>query len=75
MLDKIDICLRNEWAHSVIYHELVHSAWAERGAHGIHHRDAGIDIADQLRLPLARVRALPQQDDLRLLQRRQRDVP
>ena len=57
-----------EGAHPVINDELVHAARAECGAHGIHDRDAGIDVADQLRLALARVRALPQQDDLRLLQ-------
>lgn len=48
--------------------QLVHAARSERGAHGVHDRAAGIDVADQLRLALACVRSLLQQDDLRLLQ-------
>ncbi len=48
--------------------ELVHAARAQGGAHGIHHRTAGIDVADQLSLALAGVCAVFQQDDLGLLQ-------
>lgn len=47
--------------------ELVHAAWSERRAHGLHHGLARIDVTDQLRFPLARVRALLEQNDLRLL--------
>ena len=47
--------------------ELVHAAWAQRGPHSIHQRHAGVDVADQLRLALAGVGAVLQQDDLRLL--------
>lgn len=39
----------------------------QRGAHGVHHGAAGVDVADQLRLALARIRAFPEQHDLRLL--------
>ena len=49
-------------------HELVHAAGAQRGAHHVCHCVAGVDVADQLRLALARVRAILEQDDLRLLQ-------
>ena len=59
-------------AHPVIMHELVHAAGPQRGAHGVHDRHAGVDVADQLRLALAGVRALPQQDDLGLLQQARR---
>lgn len=59
-------------AHPVVVHELVHAAGAQGGAHSVHHRHAGVDVADQLRLALAGVRALPQQDDLGLLQQAQR---
>jgi hypothetical protein len=53
--------------HSVIDDEFVHAAWTQRRAHGIDHCHARIDVADQLRLALACVRALPQEDDRRLL--------
>ena len=53
--------------HLVVVYELVHAAWAQRGAHGVDHSHACVDVADQLRLALAGVCALPQQDDLRLL--------
>jgi len=53
--------------HLVVVDELVHAAWAQRGAHGVDHGHACVDVADQLRLALAGVCALPQQDDLRLL--------
>ena len=49
-------------------HELVHASGAERGPHHVGHRRAGIDVGDELRLSLAGVRALLQQDDLGLLQ-------
>lgn len=48
-------------------HELVHAARAQRRADGIHHHLAGVDVADELAAALARVRALAQQDDARLL--------
>ena len=54
-------------AHPVINDELVHATGPQGGSHSIHNRHARIYVADQLRLALARVRALPQQNDLRLL--------
>ena len=53
--------------YPVINDQFVHPARPEGGAHSIHHRHACVDVADQLWLALARVRALPQQDDLWLL--------
>lgn len=47
--------------------ELVHATRTERRAHGLHHGLARVDVADQLRFPLARVRALLEQNNLRLL--------
>ena len=47
--------------------EFVHTAWSQRRAHGIHHGLAGINVADELSLTLARVRAFLQQNDLWLL--------
>ena len=54
--------------HLVIMYELVHAAGSKRGAHHVCHCYAGIDVADQLRLALAGVRALLEQDDGGLLQ-------
>ena len=53
--------------HSGVVHELVHSTSAQSGAHHICHSDAGIDVADQLRLSLAGICPLLEQDDLGLL--------
>jgi hypothetical protein len=47
--------------------KLVHAARAERRAHGLHDGLTRIDVADQLRLALTGVRALLEQDNLRLL--------
>jgi len=46
--------------------ELVHAARAERGADGVGDSLAGVDVGDELATALGRVRALPQEDDLRL---------
>ena len=54
--------------HPLVVHELVHAPGPQGGAHDISNGNAGVDVADQLGLALAGVRALPQQDDLRLLQ-------
>jgi hypothetical protein len=51
--------------------ELVHATGAQRGAHGVRHRRARVDVAHHMALPLRRVRALLQQDDLRLLRDRE----
>lgn len=51
-----------------VVHELVHSSGAQGGANYISNRNAGIDIADQLRLSLAGVCAFFKEDDLGLLQ-------
>jgi hypothetical protein len=47
--------------------ELVHAARPERRAHGLHHGLARVNVADQLRFALACVRALLEQNNLRLL--------
>jgi hypothetical protein len=52
--------------HPVVVYELVHAPGPQRGPDGVHHRHTGIDVADQLRLALAAVRALLQKDDLGL---------
>jgi len=52
--------------HLVIMDQLIHSARAQSSGHGIDDRHAGIDIADELRLALARVGALFQQDHLHI---------
>jgi hypothetical protein len=54
--------------HLVIVYEFVHATWAQRGAHCVCQRHAGVDVADKLRCALACVCALFQQDDLGLLQ-------
>ncbi len=53
--------------HFVIVYQLVHAAGAQGGAYCVRQRHARIDVADQLRLALAGVRPLLQEDDLRLL--------
>jgi hypothetical protein len=55
----------------VVVNELVHAAGPQRGAHRVHHRRARVDVAHHLRLPLRRVRALLEQDNLRLLRNRE----
>jgi len=50
----------------LVVDQLVHAARPERGAHNVHDRLARVNIADQLRLPLRRVGALLEKDDLRL---------
>lgn len=57
--------------HPVGVYELVHAAWSKSSSDGVHNSHAGIDIADELRLALAAIRSVPQQDDLGLLQSRQ----
>ena len=54
--------------HLLIVYQLVHATRTQRGSHNISNCRAGIDVADQLRLALARVRALFEQDHLRSLQ-------
>lgn len=54
----------------VVVDELVHAAGAERGADDVGDGGAGVDVGDDLRLALRGVRALLQQDDLRLHHRR-----
>jgi hypothetical protein len=54
-------------AHPVINDELVHATWAESGPDGIHYRHTRIDVADQLRLSLTRIRTLFQKNNLWLL--------
>jgi hypothetical protein len=54
-------------AHPVVVHQLVHSPRPKRRANHVGDGHAGVDVADQLRLALAGVRTLPQQDDLGLL--------
>lgn len=51
----------------VVVDQLVHAARAQGGAHCVSQRLAGVDVADQLRFTLTSIRALSQQDDLRLL--------
>jgi hypothetical protein len=51
----------------VVMDELIHAAGPQRGAHGVRHRRARVDVAHRMCLPLRRVCALLQQDDLRLL--------
>jgi len=51
----------------VVVDELVHAPGPQRGTHGVRHRRARVDVAHHLRAPLRRVRALLEQDDLRLL--------
>lgn len=51
----------------VVVDELVHPPRPQRGPHGVAHRRARVDIAHHLSAPLRRVRALLEQDDLRLL--------
>jgi hypothetical protein len=50
---------------------LVHAAWPEGAAHAVDNRATSIDVADQLRLALRGVGALPEQDDLGLLHSRE----
>mmetsp|Transcript_53172 Transcript_53172/g.137548 ORF Transcript_53172/g.137548 Transcript_53172/m.137548 type:complete len:485 (-) Transcript_53172:48-1502(-) len=50
----------------VVVDELVHAARAKRRAHDIDDRLACVDVGDQLRLALARVGALLEEDNLRL---------
>ena len=47
--------------------ELVHASWAEGGANGIGNDLTSVDVADNLAPALARVCALTQEDDARLL--------
>jgi len=54
----------------VVVDELVHAPGPQRGPHGVRHRRARVDVAHHLRAPLRRVRALLEQDDLRLHHRR-----
>ena len=56
--------------HPVVVDELVHAAWTQRCAHAVDDGHAGVDVAQQLRLALARVGALFEQDNLRLLHER-----
>lgn len=51
----------------VIVNELVHATWAEGGPDDVSDGGAGVDVADELRLPLRGVRSLLQKYDLRLL--------
>mmetsp|Transcript_1370 Transcript_1370/g.4189 ORF Transcript_1370/g.4189 Transcript_1370/m.4189 type:complete len:606 (+) Transcript_1370:131-1948(+) len=50
-----------------VVHQLVHAARAERRSDRVHDRAARINVRDELRLALRRVRAFAQQDDARLL--------
>lgn len=59
--------MRGGALHLLVMDELVHSPWPEGGADGVNHCHAGVDVADQLGLPLAGVRALLEQDNLGLL--------
>lgn len=54
----------------VVVDELVHAAGAERGAHGVGDGRAGADVAEHLPAALRGVRALLEEDDLRLHHRR-----
>ena len=54
-------------AHAVVDDQFVHATRSQGGANGVDDRHAGIDVADQLRLSLAGVRALFQQDNWWLL--------
>lgn len=54
----------------VVVDELVHSPGAQRGPHRVRHRRAGADVAQHLPAALRRVRALLEEDDLRLHHRR-----
>jgi len=54
----------------VVVDELVHAPGPQRGPHDVRHRRARVDVAHHLRAPLRRVRALLEQDDLRLHHRR-----
>lgn len=49
--------------------ELVHASRPQGSAHCISDCHAGVDVADQLRLPLRCISPLFQEDDLGLLQR------
>ena len=49
--------------------ELVHPAGAQRGVQHVRHRHARADVAQHLPAALRRVRALLEQDDLRLLRK------
>ena len=53
--------------YPIIVDELVHSSGSQSGPHCVNNSHACIYVADQLRCPLARVCALPEQDDLGLL--------
>jgi len=53
----------------VIVDQLVHASRAEGGAHNVGDGHARIDVADQLRFSLTSVRALLEENDLRLLHR------
>ena len=53
----------------VVVDELVHPSGAQRGPHRVRHRRARADVAQHLPAALRRVRALLEQDDLRLLRK------
>uniref|UniRef100_A0A2P2MIZ6 T-complex protein 1 subunit eta-like n=1 Tax=Rhizophora mucronata TaxID=61149 RepID=A0A2P2MIZ6_RHIMU len=50
----------------VVVDEFVHASGTQGGSNDVGHRSAGVDVADQLCLPLRRVGPLLQQYDLRL---------
>ena len=59
------VCLK---AHTIIInHKLVHASGTQGGSDSINNGLAGIDVANELRLSLARVCPLFQQDDWSLL--------
>lgn len=53
----------------VVVDELIHPSGSERRPHHIRHRSAGVNVADQLRFALGRVRSFLQKYDLGLLQK------
>ena len=63
--------VRNLSLSSLVHNELVHSAWTESARQRLRDRKACRDIREELRLSLRGVRALLEEDDGRLLQKRQ----
>ena len=51
---------------SINLQKFVHAPGTESRPHSVRHSAAGVDVRNQLRLALARVRALPQHDNTRL---------
>jgi len=52
---------------AVIVDELVHASWTKGGADDISDGTTGVDVADELGLSLAGIRAFFEKDDLGLL--------